>query len=212
MNEQVIHYLLNILPATTSFVQQLEKEAKQNHVPIMEPLSMGFMLHILQLKKPKRILEIGAAIGYSALRMAEVAPDCEIITIEKNEQRYQEAVMNIEKQGKSSTIDVILGDAIDKLNELQNDSFFDVIFIDAAKGQYQKFFEQSVPLLARDGLIITDNVLFRGYVAQPELAPARFKNMVKKIHHYNEWLMHHPDFTTTIVPIGDGVAISLKKH
>ncbi|GGJ48994.1 O-methyltransferase [Virgibacillus salexigens] len=211
MDEQLINYLSKILPAREENISDLEKKAKIEKIPIMEPISMHFVLQMLRLKQPINILEIGTAIGYSALRMLEAVPNASIITIEKDEQRYQEAIKNIQKQGKEEQIHVIHGDALEQLNNLQKDQLFDVIFIDAAKGQYRRFFEQSAPYLNKAGMILTDNVLFRGYVAQQELAPARFKNMVKKIDNYNEWLMHHPDFTTTIVPIGDGVAISSKK-
>lgn len=205
------HYLEKMIPKRTASIERLEKKAKNDHVPIMDVVSMHFVQQIIRLKQPKRILEIGTAIGYSALRMLEAQPNAEIITIEKDEQRYQEAKGHIRAHQAEQQIKILSGDALEVLKNLQNEAFFDVIFIDAAKSQYRRFFELVTPLLANEGIIITDNVLFRGYVANERIVPSRYKKMVEKINGYNHWLMQHPLFTTTIVPIGDGVAISSKQ-
>ncbi|PAV28960.1 SAM-dependent methyltransferase [Virgibacillus profundi] len=212
MDEQLTNYLKHSLPPQKDWVMELEKQAKKDHVPIMDAVSMNFIIQLVKLKKPKKILEIGTAIGYSALRMLEAYPDANLITIEKDEQRYHEAIENINKQNKEGNITVIFGDALEKISDLVSDNeTFDLIFIDAAKGQYKRFFELVSPLLNNNGLILSDNVLFRGHVAAPDNAHPRHKKMVEKIQKYNEWLIKHSDFTTSIVPIGDGVAISLKQ-
>ncbi|AIF43349.1 O-methyltransferase [Virgibacillus sp. SK37] len=211
MNEYVKNYLNDILPSSPEWAEKLEVEAKENHVPIMDRVSMNFVVQLVKMKKPTRILEIGTAIGYSALRMSEAFPDSEIITIEKDEVRYQQALSNIKENNKEHSIKVLLGDALEKLKELEDNSF-DFVFIDAAKGKYRDFFNLSERVLVNDGLIISDNVLFRGYVAKPEEAHRRHEKMVEKIRGYNEWLLNHPHFSTSIVPIGDGVAISLKTN
>ncbi|SIT02563.1 O-methyltransferase [Virgibacillus pantothenticus] len=210
MKDNSMDYLVNMIPKRTSSIDLIEQGAKKDRVPIMEPVSMHFVQQIIRLKQPKRILEIGTAIGYSALRMLEAAPDAEIVTMERDVQRYQEAIQNIRTHGAEKQIKILLGDALEMLKNLQNEALFDVIFIDAAKSQYRRFFELVTPLLANEGIIITDNVLFRGYVEKPHIAPSRYKKMVEKINDYNHWLMQHPLFTTSIVPIGDGIAISMK--
>ncbi|WHX27589.1 O-methyltransferase [Virgibacillus halodenitrificans] len=211
MNEHVKSYLNEILPASPDWAKKLEGEARENHVPIMDRVSMNFVMQLIRIKKPKRILEIGTAIGYSALRMVEASPETKVVTIEKDEVRYQQALNNIKANNKEDRIRVLLGDALEKLKGLEDNSF-DFIFIDAAKGKYRDFFILSERLLVNDGLIISDNVLFRGYVAKPEEAHRRHEKMVEKIRVYNEWLFKHTNFSTSIVPIGDGVAISLKNN
>ncbi|MBP1968749.1 putative O-methyltransferase YrrM [Virgibacillus natechei] len=211
MEEQLTSYLNKRLPEQEDWVIDLEEQAKKENVPIMEPVGMHFVMQLIKLKKPTRILEIGTAIGYSALRMVEAYPDTSIVTIEKDEARYHQAKVNIKNQHKISNIKIIHGDALDKINELvEENSTFDFIFIDAAKGQYKRYFELASPMLTEEGCILSDNVLFKGYVVNPKQALSRHEKMVNKIQNYNEWLTKHPDFTTSIVPIGDGVAISLK--
>lgn len=212
MDDLINNYLLHTLPDKNIWIKELEDQAKEDNIPIMDQVSMHFVTQIIQIKRPKRILEIGTAIGYSALRMLEASPKSQIVTMERDEVRYKQAIQNIKRLNKEKNIDVIFGDALEKLNELMDTADkFDLIFIDAAKGQYQRFFELSLPLLNSDGLIITDNVLFRGFVANPEATPKRYEKMVEKIIKYNNFLMNHPEFNTSIVPIGDGVALSSKK-
>lgn len=209
MDATIQQYLQQNLPRNEEWIVELEKQAALDHVPIMDRVGMHFVTQLVQMKRPNRILEIGTAIGYSALRMADAYPNTNIITIEKDEVRYNQALQNINQLKKNKQINVIFGDALHILSQLKNDNEqFDLIFIDAAKGQYQHFFEQSEPLLNKNGLIISDNVLFRGYVASPDSTPKRYQKMVQKIIKYNEFLMQHPHFTTSILPIGDGVALS----
>lgn len=211
MNEQMTCYLEKHLSDKVDWVQELELKAKENRVPIMDSLSIDFMLNLIKIQQPKKILEVGTAIGYSALRMLEANPNAEIITIEKDEQRYQEALENIKHLDKSEQISVHFGDALDVIQSLATkNETFDFIFVDAAKGKYREFFDLVDPLLTKGGLLVTDNVLFRGYVVNPELAPKRYKNMIKKIQNYNAFLSSHPAYTTSILPIGDGVMISYK--
>ncbi|GAB3050532.1 O-methyltransferase [Virgibacillus ainsalahensis] len=213
MDQRLTNYLTSLLPPKEDWVSQMEEQAKEESIPIMDPVSINFMMQLIRLLKPNRILEIGTAIGYSALRMVEANPSTSIVTIEKNEERYVHALENIKEQKKEERITVIHGDALEELSEMTKyNQRFDLVFIDAAKGQYKHFFELANPLLVNDGIIISDNVLFRGHVVNPENAHARHKKMVEKIRNYNDWLANHPEFLTSIVPIGDGIAISLKKE
>lgn len=212
MDEQLDHYLMQTLPYKDEWVIALEKQAEINNVPIMDPIGINYIMQLIRLNKPKRILEIGTAIGYSALRMLDAYPGTSIVTIERDEKRYHQAIENITRLQKQDQINIIFGDAIEEINKLgSKESLFDFIFIDAAKGQYKRFFEIAETLLEEGGLIISDNVLFRGYIANPDIAPRKYKKIVEKLRAYNEFLAQHPDFITTIVPIGDGVSISLKK-
>ncbi|MFB4166559.1 O-methyltransferase [Virgibacillus sp. JSM 102003] len=211
MDEKLRNYLSRSLPSADNWVAELEHIAKNESVPIMDPIAINFVMQLIRLNKPSRILEIGTAIGYSALRMLEANPNATIVTIERDEQRYNQAIQNVRKLGFQDNIQIIFGDAIEILNELKVDNPFDLVFIDASKGKYKRFFELSSPLLSENGFVLSDNVLFKGYVADPEKQHPRFQKLAKKIREYNEWLIEHPDYVTTIVPIGDGIAISNKK-
>lgn len=211
IEKHVKDYLHKLVYARDGFILQLEKHAREKEIPIMDLLGMETVLQILRLFQPKRILEIGTAIGYSAIRMAEAIPDAVIVTIEKDEQRYEEARKNIAVRGLSGRIRVMCADALEAAYELENEPRFDVLFIDAAKSKYKMFFETFAPLLNERAVVISDNVLFRGYVCQDFAENKRLKKIVEKIAQYNDWLVSHPDFITTILPIGDGIAISIKK-
>ncbi len=211
MERQLEQYLIKKLPPVEEWVREIEEQAINDKVPIMDKISMHFLMQLISISKPQRILEIGTAIGYSALRMVEAYPNTSIVTIEKDEYRYKQAVQNINRLQKHISIKTICGDAKEEMIEYAlNNERFDFVFIDAAKGEYQQYFELARPLLTNSGLILSDNILFRGYVAGVEDAPKKYKNLTKKIRAYNKWLVNQPDFTTTLVPIGDGLAISKK--
>ncbi|MFO1443026.1 O-methyltransferase [Bacillus sp. Bva_UNVM-123] len=204
-------YLEELIPKRHELLDEIEQYAKENSVPIMEIAGIEVMIQLLRIHKPHTILEIGAAIGYSALRMAYSLPECRIITIERDATRYEQAKQNIQKAKKDAQITIIEGDALESEAFIMNFAPFDAIFIDAAKGQYKRFFELYSRYLAEDGIIITDNVLFKGLVYEKEIENKRTRNLAKKIHDFNQWLMNHPDYHTVILPVGDGVAISKKR-
>lgn len=205
-------YLEKILPESPKWSQAIEKEAIEQNIPIMDRVSMQFVCQMIRLLQPKEILEIGTAIGYSALRMLDAVPSTTIVTIERDESRYHRAKELIEKNNQSEKIHLIHGDAADILTSLQTTGHdFDVAFIDAAKGQYQTFFEATDPMIRSGGMIISDNVLFRGLVASGEVNK-KYQTLVRKLNEYNQWLMKHPSYNTSIVPIGDGIAISIKEN
>lgn len=211
LENPINRYLINLRNSSPNWASELENYAKENRVPIMEPLGIDFLMQLVRIYKPSRILEIGTAIGYSALRMLEAHPDATIVSIERDEVRYEEAKQNIKNLGKDNKIDVMFGDALDITNEIKEKGPYDFLFIDAAKGQYKRFFESYTQFLTNDAVIVSDNVLFKGLVADPSSDNERLNKMARKINTYNEWLINHPDYTTTIVPLGDGIAISLKR-
>lgn len=211
MDDQINDYLLKQLPKNSLWINDLENQAEIDRVPIMDPIGMDFVMQLIRLNQPKKILEIGTAIGYSALRMAEVSKTISITTIEKDKVRYDQAVINLNKYDTEHQITPIFGDAIEEMEQMvSNNDHYDMIFIDAAKGKYRDFFNLADILLEKNGVIIADNVLFRGYVADEAFNHPRYRNMVKKLRDFNEWVSKNTHYHTTIVPIGDGVAISYK--
>jgi predicted O-methyltransferase YrrM len=212
MNQKIESYLHSLIPAREGLFAEMEQYAEDWKVPIMEPEGIEALLQIIRLSRPQAILEVGTAIGYSALRMAEAVPDAKIVTIERDEERIEKAKENIQKYGRQNQIVLLEGDALETAELVKTHGPFDAVFIDAAKGQYRRFFELYEPFLQSNGIIVTDNVLFKGLVAEDEetIEPKRIRSLVRKIKEYNEWVMGHPHYDTVILPIGDGVAIS--KH
>lgn len=203
------NYLHDLIPEREPLMMEMEQYAKEHGVPIMELIGIEALLQFLRLIEPSSILEVGSAIGYSALRMARAIPNVNIVTIERDEERYDKALYYIDKANVKDQIEIINGDAL----EVTIDQTFDVIFIDAAKGQYTKFFEKYEKLLNENGVIISDNVLFKGFVAVDNSDKnRRTKSLIRKIQDYNKWLMQNPNYDTAILPIGDGIAISKKKR
>lgn len=211
LTEKLHSYIDGLIGERNPLLMEMEDYAKEHDVPIMELAGIELMLQLLRLHRSKKILEVGTAIGYSALRMADALPEAEIITIERDEERIQLAKAFIGRSGNARRITLIEGDALEVENQISGHGPFDAIFIDAAKGQYQKFFELYSKYLAENGMIITDNVLFKGLVAHQEIESKRTRNLVKKIDAFNRWLMNHQDYDSVILPVGDGVAISKRR-
>ncbi len=209
IDERIERYIESFLPPRQIEVERLEAHAKENQIPIMDRIGIESLLLLLKLLRPKRVLEIGTAIGYSAIRIAQALPEAVVVTIERDEERFKQALTNIKALNLESRIRVLCGDALAMAKELEGERPFDVLFIDAAKGQYQRFFELYSPLVAPGGVIFSDNVLFRGLVSE-ETVPKRWQSLVKKIRHYNEWLMRQEGYETMILPVGDGLAVSIK--
>ena len=211
LDNAVNAYIESLIKERSDLLKEMETFAEKENVPIMELAGIETLLQLLRIQKPKRILEIGTAIGYSGLRMAEALPDTEIITIERDEARYQQALDFVGRAPQKDQLDILFGDALEKVQEVEGKGPFDALFIDAAKGQYQKFFDLYAPLLTDEGVVYSDNVLFKGMVAEEEVENKRIRQMVKKLKSYNDWLMNHPEYNTAIIPVGDGIAVSRKK-
>jgi predicted O-methyltransferase YrrM len=211
-NEKLHSYIESLVPERNLLLSEMEGYAKEQNVPIMELAGIETMLQLLRIHQAKKILEVGTAIGYSALRMAEALPEASIVTIERDEERIQLAEEFIHRSPNQEQIILIKGDALEVEEIVREHAPFDAIFIDAAKGQYRKFFELYSSYLHQDGIIITDNVLFKGLVTETEIESKRTRSIVKKIDEFNRWLMNHPDYDSVILPVGDGVAISKRKR
>ncbi|WP_449620567.1 O-methyltransferase [Robertmurraya sp. Marseille-Q9965] len=211
MNGEIQQYIEQLISKRSELFSRIESYAEENNVPIMESAGIEALLQILRIQQPKKILEVGTAIGYSALRMVDAIPHTKVVTIERDEERYTKAEENFKLAAKTDNIHLIKGDALEVEDQVRQLAPYDAIFIDAAKGQYKRFFEMYSNYLSDDGIIITDNVLFKGLVCESNIENKRIRSLVKKINEFNEWLMSHPDYHTVILPVGDGVAISKKR-
>lgn len=207
-NPAIDEYISSLVPERSPLLMRLEKEAADEGIPIVQLPAAQAIRMLLMLHKPSSILEVGTAIGYSAIWMAEAAPSARIVTMDIDEERLARARANVEEAGCTERIEILSRDATLGLADSYQ---FDCLFIDAAKGQYRTFLDLYVPLLRDGGLVISDNVLFRGLVATPEEAGKRLRPMVDKLHSFNTYLMERPDLETTFIPVGDGLAVSLKK-
>lgn len=210
--ERISTFISSFDTGNTPFLEELEQYAKKTDVPIIRPQVQNLLKLLLTMKEPKTILEVGTAIGFSALLMSEYGPrDCHITTIEKYEVRIPIARENFKKAGKEKEITLIEGDATQILKELTGP--YDMIFMDAAKGQYIHFLPDILRLLPTGGILISDNVLQDGDVLQSRYAVTRRDRTIhSRMREYLYELKHHEGLQTDILPIGDGVTVSVKKE
>ena len=191
-------------------ILEMEDYASQKNVPIIEKKSIAFIMKYIKDNNVKSILEIGSAIGYSAILMASASNDAFVTTIERDEERYMECLKNVKRCGLDKKINVVFQDALDV--NLSEDLKYDLIFIDAAKGQYTKFFEKYKYFLKENGAIITDNLKFHGYVGKSDKIESKnLKGLVQKIENYIDYLKENPEFDTKFYDIGDGLSVSTWK-
>lgn len=191
-------------------ILEMEQYAIDNNVPIIEKKSIAFIMKYIKSHEIKNILEIGSAIGYSAILMASSTQEAQVTTIERDEVRYMECLKNVKKCGMEKKINVVFQDALE-LN-LSEELKYDLIFIDAAKGQYTKFFEKYKHFLSANGTIITDNINFHGYVgSSSKLDKGNLKSLVEKIEGYITFLKENQEFDTKFYDIGDGLSVSTWK-
>ena len=187
-------------------IDNIKKKALENHIPIIMDDTLKVVSKILEKVKPKNILEIGTAVGHSAICFSEYLADSGCIdTIERDEQRAKEAIENIKEVGAAKKINVIIGDAVEILPTLHNK--YDVVFIDAAKGKYPFFLEQALRLINKDGIIIADNVLYKGYVLG-DYNKHKQRTAVRNLREYIFKITNDPNIETQILEVGDGIAIS----
>ncbi|NMB26854.1 MAG: O-methyltransferase [Tissierellia bacterium] len=212
INEEYVEkYILSILPESEEYLRKLEEYAKDFHIPIVEKEVAQLLKVLLKIAKPKKILEIGTAIGYSALIMASSTDDiCKITTIERRLDMVGLAKKNIDNTKYKDKIKILYGEAEEILPTL--DEGFDFIFLDAAKGQYLGFFNKCMDILPAEGVIVSDNVLFKGMVACDKLVVRRKKTIVKRLREYLDYITHLEGYGTCIIPIGDGVALTYKEE
>ena len=190
---------------------EMEQYANENDVPIIEKDTIVYIMKLIKEHKIKKILEIGSAIGYSTILMASSAEDVYVTTIERDETRYMECLKNVKACNLDQKINVVFQDALEV--NLPNDNKYDLIFIDAAKGQNINFFEKFKYFLNDGGYIITDNLNFHGYVGKSDTIESKnLRALVRKIEEYIEFLKANSEFNTEFLNIGDGISVSKKKN
>lgn len=210
-NEYVENYIREILPSSQGLFKQMEEFAVENNVPIVHK-EVAALLKVLTMSVgAKKILEVGTAIAYSTLIFCEaMGKDGHITTIERNEDMILQAKKNIALASKEEMVRLLPGDAEEVLRFL--DGKYDIIFLDGAKGQYNEFLNQCLDLLKPGGLLISDNILYKGMIAHDDLAVRRKRTIVNRMRSYLDTICNHPLLETSIIPIGDGLAISYKKQ
>ena len=212
VEERLVTYLHSLEQENSEILEEIEQEALRDSVPIIRKEMQSFLKLLLASKRPTRILEVGTAVGFSALLMSEYAPEeCTITTIENYEKRIPIARENFKRAGKEQKITLIEGDAMEVLTELSGP--YDFIFMDAAKGQYIAYLPEVLRILEPDGVLVSDNVLQDGNIIESRFAVERRDRTIhSRMREYLYTLKHHPDLETSIIPLGDGTAVSVKRN
>lgn len=209
-NDRLTTFINSLDQGNPAWLNELEKEALETNVPIIRRDTQSLLRTLIASVRPGRILEVGTAVGFSALCMSEYAPEgCRITTIEKYEKRIPIARQNFARYGREDAITLLEGDAADILAEMEGE--YDFIFMDAAKGQYLHFMPDVVRLLRIGGMLVSDNVLQDGDILESRYAVTRRDRTIHaRMREYLYELKHHPRLVTSILPVGDGVAVSVK--
>lgn len=212
VDERIVTYMHSLEKTNNNVLEEIEQQAHIDGVPIIRKEMESFLRVMLTITKPKRILELGTAVGYSAILMSEaIEKDASIITIENYEKRIVQARDNFKKADKEDVITMLEGDAMEIMPGLEGDSF-DFVFMDAAKAQYIHFLPEVMRLMKKGAVLITDNVLQEGDIIQSKyVVRRRDRTIHKRMREYLEVVKNNPELETTIVPIGDGITISVKK-
>ena len=212
VDERMVTYIHSLETPEEPIIEQIEQEAKETFVPIIRKETQSFLKVLLLMKKPVRVLEVGTAIGYSAILMSHYLPkDGRITTIEKYEKRIPVALENFRRFGKNGCIQLLAEDAAVALKKLKGS--YDFIFMDAAKGQYIHFLPEVFRLLAPGGILLSDNVLQDGDVIESHFVVERRNRTIhKRMREYLFELTHNPELLTSVVPLGDGIAITMKQQ
>jgi len=207
--ECITTYLRGLIPQRDEKLAKLEQECREAQLPIVRPETAEFLELLCMLKKPTKILEIGTCVGFSALLMVNASPQLEkLITIDRYPYMIERAKKNFEAF-EEKRITLMEGQAADILKEL--DTGFDIVFLDAAKGQYPVFLPDCLRLLNKGGLFIADNVLFDGVIADEKRAVRRDRTIVNRLKQFLKEISENPELKTSILPLGDGLSVSYKK-
>ncbi len=212
IDERMVAFIDSLDRGNTPFLDEIEKNALETQVPVIRKSMQSLLKFLLALSKPRNILEVGTAIGFSALLMSEYGPgDCHITTIEKYDKRIPAARENFRRAGAEDRITLLEGDAADLLKNLEGP--YDLIFMDAAKGQYIFFLPDILRLLVPGGLLVSDNVLQDGDIVESRFAVTRRNRTIHaRMREYLYELKHHPLLETVVLPVGDGAALSVRRE
>lgn len=209
--EYIDNYIKKVNPKPPKFLKDMEDYALNNHIPIVDKEVAQFLNVLIKIKDAKNILEIGSAIGYSSILMSNAMEKQGMVTtIERREDMIILAKENIKKYNFNESINLLEGEAQEILPTIKDK--FDFIFIDAAKGKYMEFLPSCIDMLKNGGVIVSDNVLFKGMVANDDLVVRRKKTIVRRMREYLDYISDNPILETSILPVGDGVALSYKKE
>lgn len=207
-NDIITAYIDTLYKSSNEELYRLREFAEEHRVPIILKDTEGLLLNLFRIKKPKMILEIGAAIGYSSCLFASEC-DCHVTTIEADERAYEIAKSNIKNLGFENKVKILFGDARDVLKEFPEEGF-DIVFIDAAKSHYREFWDLSLPLCKENAMIVCDNVLMKGMTASDKYDPKRkYKTSIRKMREFIKYINELKDVDTCIIPVGDGISISI---
>ncbi len=209
--DYIEEYIRSLIKDNDEDLLFMEDYARINHVPIIQKDSANLLKFFINLIKPVSILELGTAIGYSSILMSRCAgPSAKITTIERDEKLVELANANIQKVGYNNRIQVIKGDCLEILEKLQGE--YDIIFLDAGKSHYKDYFPHCTRLLKKNGLLISDNVLYRGMIASDKLFKRRMVTIIKKMRKYLLMLSDNEEFITSVIPMGDGIALTTRRN
>ncbi len=210
VDERLVTYINSLDKGNTTVLDEIEKEALDTYVPIIRKEMQSFLRLLLAMQKPMRILEVGTAVGFSAILMAEYGPkDCKIVTIENYDKRIPIAKENFKRAGKTEQITLLQGDATEILPTIEEP--FDLIFMDAAKGQYINFMPDVLRLLKKDGVLVSDNVLQDGDIIESHyIVERRNRTIYKRMREYLYELTHSDELVTSVLPVGDGITVSVR--
>ena len=212
VDERMVTYIRSLERPENPVIEAIEQEALENFVPIIRKETQSFLKVMMLMNRPARVLEVGTAVGFSAILMSEYLPEgSRITTIENYEKRIPIARNNFKRAGKEEQITLIEGDALEVMKTLEGP--YDFIFMDAAKGQYIHWLPDVVRLLAPGGVLMSDNVLQEGELIESHyLVERRNRTIYKRMREYLYELKHHPQLMTSIIPLGDGVSLSVKEE
>lgn len=211
VEERMVTYIRSLEVPESAVIEAIEQEALRDRVPIIRKEMQSFLKVLLMIKRPMRILEVGAAVGFSSILMSEYMPEGgHITTIENYDKRIPIARANFKRAGKEEQIDLIEGDALEVMHGLEGP--YDLIFVDAAKGQYIHYLPEVMRLLGTGGVLVSDNVLQEGDIIESRFAVERRNRTIhSRMREYLYELKHHDQLQTSIIPLGDGVALSVKR-
>ena len=212
VDERMVTYIRSLEVPESAVIEAIEQEALRDRVPIIRKEMQSFLKVLLMIKRPMRILEVGAAVGFSSILMSEYMPEGgHITTIENYDKRIPIARANFKRAGKEEQIDLIEGDALEVMHGLEGP--YDLIFVDAAKGQYIHYLPEVMRLLGTDGVLVSDNVLQEGDIIESRFAVERRNRTIhSRMREYLYEFKHHDQLQTSIIPLGDGVALSVKRR
>ena len=212
VDERMVTYIRSLEVPESAVIEAIEQEALRDRVPIIRKEMQSFLKVLLMIKRPMRILEVGAAVGFSSILMSEYMPEGgHITTIENYDKRIPIARANFKRAGKEEQIDLIEGDALEVMHGLEGP--YDLIFVDAAKGQYIHYLPEVMRLLGTDGVLVSDNVLQEGDIIESRFAVERRNRTIhSRMREYLYELKHHDQLQTSIIPLGDGVALNSDRY